>query len=138
MLNNPPSHPGSQDLVTIKGLRSPGEFIYHWRGRTFIRLACPQPGRFGPRPGRGLNDRHAATATAERILHAATEAVQRGGNALLSALDQRPAAIDVTDRNGVVIYHNPACFAFAGRRGAEIQWVSAGACPADALPTMLP
>lgn len=61
---------------------------------------------------------HAATATAERILHLATEAVQRCENALLSALDQLPAALYVTDRDGVVIYHNPACFAFAGRKPA--------------------
>ena len=61
---------------------------------------------------------HASTATAEHILHLATAAVQQGEDALLSALDQLPAAIYVTDRDGVITYHNPTCIAFAGRTPA--------------------
>jgi PAS domain-containing protein len=57
----------------------------------------------------------ASAATAERILHMATEAVRRGEDTLLSALDQLPAAIYVTDADGLVTYYNPACIDFAGR-----------------------
>jgi PAS domain-containing protein len=53
--------------------------------------------------------------TADRILHIATEAVQKGEDSLLSALDQLPAAIYVTDPDGIVTYYNPACIDFAGR-----------------------
>jgi PAS domain-containing protein len=49
------------------------------------------------------------------MLHMATEAVQRGEDALRSALDQLPAAIYVTDPDGVITYYNPACIEFAGR-----------------------
>jgi PAS domain-containing protein len=58
---------------------------------------------------------HALPATADRILHLATEAVQKGEDALLSALDQLPAAIYVTDPDGLITYYNPACIDFAGR-----------------------
>jgi PAS domain S-box-containing protein len=58
---------------------------------------------------------HASLATTDRILHVATEAVQAGEESLLSALDQLPAAIYVTDRDGLVTYYNPACIDFAGR-----------------------
>jgi PAS domain-containing protein len=58
---------------------------------------------------------HASPATADRILHLATEAVQSGEDALRSALDQLPAAIYVTDPNGLITYYNPACIEFAGR-----------------------
>jgi PAS domain-containing protein len=57
----------------------------------------------------------ASTATADRMLHLATEAVQTGEDALLSALDQLPAAIYVTDPDGLITYYNPACIDFAGR-----------------------
>jgi PAS domain-containing protein len=57
----------------------------------------------------------ASPATADRILHMATEAVQRGEDTLLSALDQLPAAIYVTDPDGLITYYNPACIDFAGR-----------------------
>ena len=58
---------------------------------------------------------HASPATADRILHVATEAVQSGENALLSALDQLSAAIYVTDPDGLITYYNSACIEFAGR-----------------------
>jgi PAS domain-containing protein len=57
----------------------------------------------------------ASPATADRILHMATEAVQRGEDTLLTALDQLPAAIYVTDPDGLITYYNPACIDFAGR-----------------------
>src|SRR4030088_3080618 len=57
----------------------------------------------------------ASPLTADRILHMATEAVRRGEDSLLSALDQLPAAIYVTDPAGFITYYNPACINFAGR-----------------------
>src|SRR5258706_3553510 len=57
----------------------------------------------------------ASLATADRMLHMATEAVQSGEDSLLSALDQLPAAIYVTDPHGLVTYYNAACIDFAGR-----------------------
>ncbi|MFL6544922.1 MAG: hypothetical protein ACJ8LM_07020, partial [Candidatus Udaeobacter sp.] len=63
---------------------------------------------------RGLdNEMHASPATADRILHVATEAVRSGENALLSALDQLSAAIYVTDPDGLITYYNSACIEFA-------------------------
>jgi PAS domain-containing protein len=49
------------------------------------------------------------------MLHMATEAVQSGEDSLLSALDQLPAAIYVTDPHGLITYYNAACVDFAGR-----------------------
>jgi PAS domain-containing protein len=49
------------------------------------------------------------------MLHLATDAVQSGEDALLSALDRLPAAIYVTDPDGLITYYNPACIEFAGR-----------------------
>src|SRR3979490_1012293 len=57
----------------------------------------------------------ASPVTADRILHMATEAVQKGEDDLLSALDQLPAAIYVTDPDGLITYYNPPCIDFAGR-----------------------
>ena len=67
------------------------------------------------RLGFWVNEMHASPATPDRILHIATEAVQSGEDSLLSALDQLPAAIYVTDPDGVITYYNAACIAFAGR-----------------------
>jgi PAS domain S-box-containing protein len=39
-----------------------------------------------------------------------------GDEALRGALDQLPAAIYVTDADGIVTYFNPACIDFTGRR----------------------
>jgi PAS domain-containing protein len=49
------------------------------------------------------------------MLHVATAAVQSGQDALASALDRLPAAIYVTDPDGLITYYNPACIEFAGR-----------------------
>ena len=57
----------------------------------------------------------ASPVTADRILHMATEAVQRGEGAPLSALDGLSAATYVTDADGVITYFNPACVDLAGR-----------------------
>jgi PAS domain-containing protein len=58
---------------------------------------------------------YASPVTPDRILHLATEAVRSGEDALLSALDRLPAAIYVTDPDGLITYYNPACIEFAGR-----------------------
>src|SRR5260370_17444465 len=58
---------------------------------------------------------HASLATADRVVRVATEGVQTGEESLLSALDQLPAAIYVTDPDGLITYYNPACIDFAGR-----------------------
>jgi PAS domain S-box-containing protein len=55
---------------------------------------------------------------AEGMLQTALSVLQARDNALLSALDQLPAPIYVTDADGVVTYFNPACIGFAGRTPA--------------------
>jgi len=50
------------------------------------------------------------------MLQIALEAAQRGGETSLRALDGIPAAVYMTDAEGVVTYHNNACISFAGRR----------------------
>lgn len=67
------------------------------------------------RPEPWTNEMHASAVTADRMLHLATAAVQSGEDALFSALDQLPAAIYVTDPDGLITYYNPACIDFAGR-----------------------
>jgi PAS domain S-box-containing protein len=62
-----------------------------------------------------MNEMQASPATADQILHMATRAVQTGEDSLLAALDQLPAAIYVTDPDGIITYYNPACIDFAGR-----------------------
>jgi PAS domain S-box-containing protein len=54
--------------------------------------------------------------TVEHILQRALAAVLAGDQALREALDKLPAAIYVTDADGVVTYFNPACLDFTGRR----------------------
>jgi PAS domain S-box-containing protein len=49
------------------------------------------------------------------LLTAAATAARLPGNGLADALDRLPAAIYVTDAQGVITYHNPACEALAGR-----------------------
>jgi PAS domain S-box-containing protein len=56
-----------------------------------------------------------APGTAEMWLEAALHAVAEGPLALTDALDSLPAAIYVTDRDGIVTHHNRACIDFAGR-----------------------
>jgi len=50
------------------------------------------------------------------VLTRASGAALAGEAALREALDQLPAAIYVTDADGVVTYFNPACIDFTGRR----------------------
>ena len=55
-------------------------------------------------------------AAADEMLAQALSAVLAGEQALREALDHLPAAIYVTDADGVVTYFNPACIDFSGRR----------------------
>jgi PAS domain S-box-containing protein len=52
----------------------------------------------------------------EPLIERALGAVAAGERALREALDELPAAIYVTDEDGVVTYFNPACVDFTGRR----------------------
>jgi PAS domain S-box-containing protein len=52
----------------------------------------------------------------DTILERAVAAASAGTSALQRALDQLPAAIYVTDQDGLVTYFNPACIDFTGRR----------------------
>lgn len=52
----------------------------------------------------------------ETMLERALGAVLAGDEALREALDELPAAIYVTDAEGVITYFNPACLDFTGRR----------------------
>src|SRR5689334_537795 len=52
----------------------------------------------------------------DAMLEQALTAIGAGDQALREALDQLPAAIYVTDADGVVTYFNPACIDFTGRR----------------------
>jgi PAS domain S-box-containing protein len=49
------------------------------------------------------------------LLDAAVAAARQPHGALADALDRLPAAIYVTDAQGVITYHNPACETLAGR-----------------------
>jgi PAS domain-containing protein len=51
----------------------------------------------------------------ERIVDVAVEAVGRGEETLAEILDRIPAAVYVTDAEGLVTHFNPACIALAGR-----------------------
>ena len=61
---------------------------------------------------------YASTAVADEILRSALDVVRMGDDALHAALDELPAAIYVTDTEGLVTYFNPACVDFAGRTPA--------------------
>jgi len=52
----------------------------------------------------------------DTILESAVAAASTGTSALQRALDQLPAAIYVTDQDGLITYFNPACIDFTGRR----------------------
>jgi len=54
--------------------------------------------------------------TVEVMLERALGAVLAGEHALRKALDHLPAAIYITDPDGIVTYFNPACLDFTGRR----------------------
>jgi PAS domain S-box-containing protein len=53
---------------------------------------------------------------AEQLVERALAVVLSGDQALRDALDELPAAIYVTDADGIVTYFNPACLDFTGRR----------------------
>jgi PAS domain S-box-containing protein len=59
---------------------------------------------------------YARDASAELILEQAASAVQSQDRPLLAALDELPAALYVTDAEGLITYFNPACIDFTGRR----------------------
>lgn len=52
----------------------------------------------------------------EEIVERALGAASVGERSLREALDQLPAAIYVTDEDGIITYFNPACIDFTGRR----------------------
>jgi PAS domain-containing protein len=54
-------------------------------------------------------------AAADGILARTLHILKKGDDSLLDALDELPAAIYVTDAEGVITYYNSACIAFAGR-----------------------
>ena len=56
------------------------------------------------------------TTAIDDMLERALAAAPSGNGALRAALDELPAAIYVTDPDGLIIYFNPACIDFTGRR----------------------
>lgn len=54
-------------------------------------------------------------ATVEHMLDTAINAVRSSEGAMTEALDRLPAAIYVTDSQGVITYYNKACVTLAGR-----------------------
>jgi len=59
---------------------------------------------------------NAMTRPIDDVIASAANAVLAGGQALRDALDELPAAIYVTDVDGLITYFNPACVNFTGRR----------------------
>jgi PAS domain S-box-containing protein len=55
-------------------------------------------------------------ATVDEMLKQALSAALAGDQALRQALEELPAAIYVTDADGIVTYFNPACIDFTGRK----------------------
>ncbi|HEY3800464.1 MAG TPA: PAS domain S-box protein [Caulobacteraceae bacterium] len=55
-------------------------------------------------------------ANFEAMVDRAVRAAPDGNAALRDALDELPAAIYVTDADGLITYFNPACIDFTGRR----------------------
>ncbi|TGX55062.1 hypothetical protein E5A73_06410 [Sphingomonas gei] len=60
----------------------------------------------------------------ERVIDAAIAAARRGGESLAAALDRIPAAVYLTDADGMVTHFNRACIALAGRQpmACEDRW----------------
>jgi PAS domain-containing protein len=54
-------------------------------------------------------------ATPEEMILTALSVLETGRDELRAALDKIDAPLYVTDAEGIVTYHNPACVAFAGR-----------------------
>lgn len=59
-----------------------------------------------------------STAVADEILRTVVHFVAQGDRAQFLALDIFPAALYVTDADGLITYFNPACIGFAGRQPA--------------------
>lgn len=59
---------------------------------------------------------NAMTHMIDDVIARALDAVLAGDQALRNALDELPAAIYVTDVDGLITYFNPACIDFTGRR----------------------
>jgi PAS domain-containing protein len=55
------------------------------------------------------------TETPENMLRVAVQAMEEGGRGLSQVLNELPAAIYITDAEGVVTHFNRPCIAFAGR-----------------------
>jgi PAS domain-containing protein len=55
------------------------------------------------------------TQAADDMLRVAIRAMRAGGSGFSQVLDGLPAAIYITDTDGVVTHYNQACIAFAGR-----------------------
>lgn len=53
---------------------------------------------------------------AARLIDAATDAIRAGADSFHQVLDELPAAIYVTDRDGTITYFNEACIELAGRK----------------------
>jgi len=66
----------------------------------------------------------ASSPAPDSIIQTAIEAMRRGGDGLLAALEELPAPIYVTNPDGVITYYNRACVPFAGRtpRVGEDSW----------------
>ena len=58
---------------------------------------------------------HLNTDTASLLIEAAVSAVRSNPDTFCEVLDQLPAAVYVTNNDGVVTYFNQACVALAGR-----------------------
>lgn len=58
---------------------------------------------------------HMTATMADTMLHTAVTAVQQGDEGFHQVLDALPAAIYVTNAEGMITYYNRACIAFAGR-----------------------
>jgi PAS domain-containing protein len=58
---------------------------------------------------------HMTDTMADNMLHTAIAAVQQGDDDFHRVLDAFPAAIYVTNSEGLITYYNSACIVFAGR-----------------------
>ena len=58
---------------------------------------------------------HGTFQNVDDMVSAALEVLAKRDDGLLTALDQLPAPIYVTDAEGFITYFNPACIGFAGR-----------------------
>src|SRR5690242_11479789 len=54
--------------------------------------------------------------TPEGLLHVAVRAVREGGRSLSRVLNELPAAIYITNAEGVITHYSRTCIDFAGRK----------------------